>query len=92
MGCIKEVSPDRLAAEKKKLRWHCLRGTRELDEILARFMDSGYDQLDPEEKYLFASLLELPNTTLLLWLCYHQTPDNKEMEPLVRKILSAYSP
>ncbi len=40
-----------------KLRWQCRRGTKELDLLLQRYLDSGYLLADDEEQALFAQLL-----------------------------------
>ena len=47
-----------------KLRWQCRRGTKELDLLLQRYLDSGYLLADDEEKALFVELLELEDDEL----------------------------
>jgi antitoxin CptB len=44
-----------------RLRWQCKRGMRELDELLARYLDSTYKQAPESEKLAFRSLLEVPD-------------------------------
>lgn len=44
-------------SEKSRMRWLCRRGMKELDVLLERFMDTGYDDLTPEEHAAFEALL-----------------------------------
>ena len=48
-----------------RLRWQCRRGTKELDLLLQRYLDSGYLLADDEEKALFVELLELEDDELV---------------------------
>ena len=42
---------------KEQLRWQCRRGMLELDFVLERYLDSHFDQVDPEEQVQFQALL-----------------------------------
>ena len=48
-----------------KLRWQCRRGTKELDLLLQRYLETGYLVADDEEKELFVELLELEDDELM---------------------------
>jgi antitoxin CptB len=48
-----------------KLRWQCRRGTKELDLLLQRYLETGYLVADDEEKALFVDLLKLEDDELL---------------------------
>lgn len=48
-----------------KLRWQCRRGTKELDFLLLRYLDSGYSLADADEKTLFVELLALEDDELI---------------------------
>ena len=50
--------------EKRRLVWHCRRGTRELDTMLERFLTHRYDQADEDCRKAFERLLELPDPEL----------------------------
>ena len=50
--------------ELAKLRWQCRRGTRELDFMLNRYLETGYLVADQQESELFAALLELEDDEL----------------------------
>jgi antitoxin CptB len=54
--------------ELSRLRWRCRRGMRELDELLARYVERRLPQAGPDERDAFASLLELPDPELFRYL------------------------
>ncbi len=56
-----EIDPDRAA---QRIRWHCRRGLLELDLVLARFLDSRFEQLSLAEREIFSGLLERADTEL----------------------------
>jgi antitoxin CptB len=47
-----------------RLRWHCRRGLLELDIILTRFLDAGYQRLDTDQQAVFSVLLQLADNDL----------------------------
>jgi antitoxin CptB len=69
-----------------RLRWQCRRGTKELDLLLQRYLDSGYLLADDEEKALFVELLELEDDELLGVLMGDLEVETGEMKVLVEKI------
>jgi antitoxin CptB len=69
-----------------RLRWQCRRGTKELDLLLQRYLDSGYLLADDEEKALFVELLELEDDELLGVLMGDLEVEMGEMKVLVEKI------
>ena len=69
-----------------KLRWQCRRGTKELDYLLLRYLDSGYLAADDEEKALFVELLTLEDDELLEVLMGELEVETGEMKCLVEKI------
>ncbi len=76
-------------AVKKRLVWHCRRGSKELDLILSTFVHDHYDHLNESEQQLFALLLESPDPQLAGWLHHGVQPTNQGMETIVKRILSA---
>jgi antitoxin CptB len=50
--------------ELAKLKWQCRRGTKELDFLLNRYLETGYLVADQQESKLFAALLELEDDEL----------------------------
>ena len=69
-----------------KLRWQCRRGTKELDFLLQRYLDSGYLLTDEEEKALFVELLTLEDDELIGVLLGELEVETKAMKILVGKI------
>ena len=69
-----------------RLRWQCRRGTKELDLLLQRYLDSGYLIADDEEKALFVELLALEDDELIGVLMGELEVETREMKVLVGKI------
>ena len=69
-----------------KLRWRCRRGTKELDFLLLRYLDSGYLLADDEEKVLFVELLALEDDELIGILMGELEVEAGELRFLVEKI------
>ena len=69
-----------------KLRWQCRRGTKELDFLLLRYLDSGYLLADEEEKTLFVELLSLEDDVLIGVLLGESEVGTAGMNVLVGKI------
>ena len=69
-----------------KLRWQCRRGTKELDLLLQRYLDSGYLLADEEEQELFVELLTLEDDELIGVLLGELELETGEMKALVEKI------
>jgi antitoxin CptB len=69
-----------------KLQWQCRRGTKELDLLLQRYLDSGYLIADDEEKALFVELLELEDDELVAVLMGEMEVEAEELKALVGKI------
>ena len=69
-----------------KLRWQCRRGTKELDFLLLRYLDSGYLLADEEEKALFVELLTHEDDELIGVLLGDWIVETKAMKVLVGKV------
>jgi len=69
-----------------RLRWQCRRGTKELDLLLQRYLETGYLPADGEEKVLFIKLLELEDDELLAVLMGELEVEAGELKFLVEKI------
>jgi antitoxin CptB len=51
--------------ELSKLRWQCRRGTKELDLLLNRYLETGYPVASCEEKARFVEMLKLDDSELV---------------------------
>jgi antitoxin CptB len=69
-----------------KLRWQCRRGTKELDFLLLRYLETGYLSGDDEEKERFVELLTLEDDVLIGVLLGDLIAETKAMKVLVGKI------
>ena len=50
--------------ELARLKWQCRRGTKELDFLLNRYLETGYLVADQEERALFVELLGMEDDVL----------------------------
>ncbi len=72
--------------ELARLKWQCRRGTKELDFLLNRYLETGYLVADEDEKSLFAELLKFEDDELMGVLMGELRPETEEMKFLVEKI------
>jgi len=69
-----------------KLRWQCRRGTKELDFLLLRYLDTRYAQADTDEQALFVELLALEDDALIGVLLGDLGVDAAAMRGLVERV------
>ena len=74
--------PDDIA----KLRWRCRRGMRELDSLLATFLQTSYESLSADDKTRFGALLELPDPDLHAYLLGRYDGTDANLESLLSRI------
>ncbi len=75
--------------ELARLRWQCRRGTKELDFLLNRYLETGYLVADQRERALFVELLGFEDDELSAVLMAEvEVPE--EMKVLVGKIHNFY--
>lgn len=55
-------------ARRKRARWRCRRGMKELDVLLERFIRRALDRLDAEEMGALERLLDQPDQDILEWI------------------------
>ncbi len=78
--------PDELG----KLRWRCRRGMRELDALLATFVQTSYASLSADDKTRFGALLELPDPELYAYLLGRYDAADPNLERLLSRIRAAF--
>jgi antitoxin CptB len=64
--------------EKARILWCCRRGMLELDLLLGRFMEQGFDTLNESRKDTFKRILEEPDPDLYAWLMGYEKPESEE--------------
>jgi len=73
-------------AELGRLRWHCRRGMRELDQLLTRYLDLRWSQAPEGERGVFLRLLECEDDKLWRWFLGHETASDAALDALVQRI------
>ncbi len=71
-----------------RLRWQCRRGMRELDELLARYLENVFDRAPDSEKTTFRELLELPDPELIGYLLGSQVHSDPRTADVIETIRS----
>jgi antitoxin CptB len=74
-------------AGEAQLRWRCRRGMKELDVLLARWLDHCWPQADERRRRDFAWLLEQPDPDLAAWLIGGARPAGDARAALVDEIV-----
>jgi len=69
-----------------RLQWQCRRGTKELDLLLQRYLETGYLLANDEEKAQFIEFLEMEDDELMGVLMGDWDVETEEMKVLVGKI------
>ena len=59
---------------------------REMDILLGRFLERGYDTLDDAERAVFERLLDQPDQDILGWLCGASDPADADFASLVSRM------
>lgn len=75
--------------ELSRLQWRCRRGLAELDELLSRFLEYGYAELDACQRRRFEQLLEYPDQVLLDYLMLRMISMDGETTHVIHCIRAA---
>jgi len=75
---------------RRQIRWRIRRGAKELDLILAAFVDARYDALSAAERRALDRLLRCADPQLTDWLCHGASPADHELAALVERIRAAH--
>ena len=79
------ASPPATDLEIGKLRWRCRRGMRELDVLLARYLDERFRSASAAEQEAFRHLLEAHDTVLYDY-CLGSLPPPTRFATLIERI------
>ena len=71
---------------KSKLFWRCRRGVKELDVVLTRYLESGYDKATDADKQSFENLLTYQDPDILRFLLQQETPEDENIARIIEKI------
>lgn len=72
-----------------RARWRCRRGMKELDVLLARWLERGWPAADASRRRAFEWLLEQPDPDLADWLIHGARPADAVHAALVDEIVRA---
>jgi antitoxin CptB len=61
----------------KRLRWHCRRGMKELDQLLTAYLENNYETASEDDKAAFRALLELSDPELVGYLLQRRQPGSE---------------
>lgn len=79
--------PDGDAARRvSKLRWRCRRGMRELDQLLARYLEHEFAAASAAERAAFERLLDLQDPEIFGYLVGHATPADEGLRHVVSRV------
>jgi antitoxin CptB len=81
---------DALMDTHAKLRWRCRRGMRELDVVLGRFLEQGYEELSESQKLLFGQFLELQDPELYAYVLGRAKPQDPALADLLERIRNSH--
>jgi antitoxin CptB len=73
-----------------RLRWRCRRGMKELDILLARYMDERFCAAPPEEQEAFRGLLEIQDPVIYAY-CLGQERPPEHLAVLIARIIASPS-
>ena len=86
-GRVNEAPTDRHRREAR-IRWRARRGTRELDILLARYLEARLGALDESGLVLLERLLDAQDPDLQAWLTGDGSPVDDALARLVDEIRS----
>jgi antitoxin CptB len=75
-----------------RLKWRCRRGMRELDTVLAAFVDAEGERLVDADIACFEAILELPDPTLHAYLLGRSAPEDAATAALIERIRANHRP
>ena len=70
-----------------RLRWRCRRGMKELDLVLAGWLEDRYADSPPHLRSAFERLLEAQDPELVNWLFRRDRPADPDLAALVDEML-----
>jgi antitoxin CptB len=73
--------------ELKRLRWRAHhRGTREADLLIGGFFDAHHQQWGPQERALFAAMLEEQDVDIMAWAHGTAQPPDRFEGPMIEAL------
>ena len=79
-----------MALDEGRLRWRCRRGMKELDILLARYMDERFCTASAQEQEAFRDLLEIQDPVIYAY-CLGQERPPEHLAVLIERITASPS-
>ena len=70
----------------KRMRWHCRRGTRELDRLLERWLEQNGASANEDRLAGFEAVLACEDRELQRWILGYYDCDREALKPLIDEI------
>ncbi len=81
-----EKGSDPNSLRLKRMRWHCRRGTRELDRLLERWLEANGAIADESRLSAFEAVLACEDRDLQRWILGYYPCDRAELSALIDEI------
>lgn len=78
------------AAEMRRLRWQCRRGMRELDVVLARYLEVQYEKDDVPTRRVFDALLRRQDPQIADWILGREQATDPATAALIARLQTIY--
>ena len=72
----------------QKLAWRCRRGTKELDVLMQKFLDSHYQSVNTDLQHAFESMLDMQDPELYDLLIGKQASADQNINKVIEYIYS----
>ena len=82
---------DSATSSLSRLRWRCRRGMRELDVLLARYLEHVYPAASLPHREAFEALLELQDPTILAYVVGRERPGDPNLADVIKQLTAASS-
>jgi antitoxin CptB len=79
-------------AEQRRLAWRCKRGMLELDIVLARFIEEGFDKMTVDDLQAFDALLGFPDKEFWRLIQTPSAHSDANMQRILNKIKVTNNP
>lgn len=76
------------AAQMRALRWRCRRGMRELDQLLAGYLEQHFADADSGHQQAFLTLLDMQDPVIFGYLVGREVPEDDSIKTIISRILS----
>jgi antitoxin CptB len=76
------------AGDRPRMAWRCRRGMKELDLLLAGWLDTQFERASAAQRGQFEALLELPDPQLARYLLGGERPESAALAAMVESILA----